>query len=122
MNYYTVLKNYLENAEYGLDSADERIDFAVARGRITGAEAQTLHALAAERATEPPLAEQVNLLMERLAAYEGLVAWQDIPADTVVEEATLALSEGSIFRCIATHTKNGLTVPAQDTTHWQSLS
>ena len=122
MNYYTVLKNYLENAEYGLDSADERIDFAVARGRITGTEAQTLHALAAERATEPPLAEQVSLLMERLAAYEGLVAWQDIPVGTVVEETTVALSEGSIYRCVATHTKDGLTAPAQDTAHWQTVS
>ena len=50
MEYYQVLLNYLENASYGIDSAAERIDFAVARGRITGTEAEELRAVAVSHA------------------------------------------------------------------------
>ena len=119
MEYYQVLLNYLENASYGIDSAEERIDFAVARGRITGTEAEELRAVAVSHATEPPLAEQVTKLRERLAVYAGLIAWQETSAEYVFEAGTLVLSGGVIYRCTADHEKGTLAPPAEDGAHWE---
>lgn len=121
MEYYQVLKNYLENAAYSIDDAKERIDFAVARGRITGDEAEELSGIATLHASEPPLAEQIRQLRARLATYESLSAWQDVSAEYAFDEGALTLSCGRIFRCILAHGKNAQLPPADDAEHWVAV-
>ena len=68
---YEVLKNVLETTVYTLEDAEGRIDYAVARGRVTPEEASELLNLAAVHAVEPELTME-----QRLAALETKVEAQ----------------------------------------------
>lgn len=69
---FEVLKNLLNTTVYTLDDAENRIDYAVARGRITPEQAEQLLTIAQSRAVA-----QEKTLEARVEALENIVKEND---------------------------------------------
>lgn len=61
-----VLKNFLKNGTYNFDDAQERIDYAVAKGKVTASEAEELLKTARQNAKEKTVAERVEEVEKKL--------------------------------------------------------
>lgn len=57
-----VLKNFLNNGNYTIEDAQERIDYAVVNGKITVEEAEELLKIANKKATTKPINERMETI------------------------------------------------------------
>lgn len=79
---FDVLKNYLESGDYTVTDGQRRIDYAVARGRITPEQAAELAAIVEQRGT--PEAITPRTLDERVSDIEmAIIDLADMVAELV---------------------------------------
>lgn len=55
-----VLKGFLTNGHYTIEDAQERIDYAVGKGKISAEEAEELLDIACKKATTKPISERME--------------------------------------------------------------
>lgn len=86
-----VLKNFLENGTYNFDDAQERIDYAVAKGKIKAKDAEEFLRTAKKKASSKTIAERVedmektmkekSIDSDKLSLFLASIAEDEKPAE-----------------------------------------
>lgn len=63
-----VLKNFLNNGNYTIEDAQERIDYAIAKGKVTPKEAEELIEIAQKKASDKPINDRLEKVEAALTA------------------------------------------------------